>query len=368
MSDGITRSDGPYVWPEKLVQSPRPPQLVYLDLNHWISLAKCMSGHKDGGRYQDSLDICIRALESGQAIFPLSDSTYVEVNKIRRHSQRKDLLQAIEMLSRFFVVTSRTIIYELEIEALFDSRMGTRTSPAGRVNYLDWGVARAFGMVGGFRVYDESDNDVTEEAARTNPMGYENFMTMLNEAELKFNRVILEGPTEAEESELRALGWRPEGVTEIASRRLEQEKELVEKLNNEPRWRRGRTRDVITVREMEIELAESLAKELLKRDTTFAAVFPTRNEARFAFDAMPSFDVSVTMKTAYHRDSNHVWTQNDIHDIDALASTVPYCDFVVTDKAAATHINRAGISDRVNTRVLHSLDELSSHLEIVMNE
>lgn len=356
------------MWPEKLVQPPRPPQLVYLDLNHWISLAKCISGHKDGSKYQDSLDVCLKALESGQAVFPISDSTYVEVNKIRRHNQRKDLSEAIEMLSRFLVVASRTIIYELEIEALLDSRLGVCSFPAGRVSYLEWGVARAFGMVGGFRVYDEAENDVTDEVARRHPLGYDNFMALLDGAELALNRMILEGPTEDEESKLRASGWNPEGIADVIDKRLEQEKELVEILTNDSKWRRGRTRDVVSVREIEIEISSNLATELVKRNTTFATVFSTQEEARLAFDAMPSFDVSVTMKTAYHRDLSHGWTQNDIHDIDALASTVPYCDVVVTDKAAASHINRAGIAERTDTKVIHSLDDLSALLYEAMNE
>ncbi len=49
---------------------------------------------------------------------------------------------------------------------------------------------------------------------------------------------------------------------------------------------------------------------------------------------MPSSLVAITLKTRYHADSNHRWTTNDIHDIDALAVAVPYCDAVFTDKAA----------------------------------
>ena len=44
---------------------------------------------------------------------------------------------------------------------------------------------------------------------------------------------------------------------------------------------------------------------------------------RRAFDSMPSFDVSVSMKTAYHKDPSHRWNPNGIHDIDALASNLP---------------------------------------------
>jgi hypothetical protein len=73
---------------------------------------------------------------------------------------------------------------------------------------------------------------------------------------------------------------------------------------------------------------------------------------------MPSFDVAVTLKTEYHRDPGHRWTPNDIHDVDALGSTLPYCDIVVTDKAVASHAVRTGLADRLRTVVLPRLSDV----------
>jgi hypothetical protein len=87
-------------------------------------------------------------------------------------------------------------------------------------------------------------------------------------------------------------------------------------------------------------------------------LFLAYEAARAAFDAMPSYDVAVTMKVEYHRDPSHVWRVNDIHDIDALGSTLPYCDIVVTDKAAASHARRTGLADRLGTTILSRLDDL----------
>ena len=77
---------------------------------------------------------------------------------------------------------------------------------------------------------------------------------------------------------------------------------------------------------------------------------------------MPSFDVAVALKSSYHRDAMHLWTQNDIHDINALASTIPYCDIVVTDKAMASHAIRTGLAERLNTIVLARLSDLPKYL------
>jgi hypothetical protein len=78
---------------------------------------------------------------------------------------------------------------------------------------------------------------------------------------------------------------------------------------------------------------------------------------------MPSVDVAVTIKTALHKNKEHRWTPNDIADIDALGSTIPYCDVVVTDTAMASLANETGLAERLETTVLSSLPELERHLE-----
>jgi hypothetical protein len=146
-----TRVEPEYVWPKTLRLPSRPPKLVYLDLLHWVSLAKANSGHRDGARFADVLGACVRAVEGGVAVFPISDTIYMELSKIGQHRQRRDLRDVIELVSRYRVITSRVIIANHEVEALLDELVGPSSRPINDMHYLDWGVARAFGMVGGFR-------------------------------------------------------------------------------------------------------------------------------------------------------------------------------------------------------------------------
>ena len=103
MRDGATRVEVPYLWPSTLRASPRPPKLVYLDLLHWIRLAKAMTGRSDGKSAKEVLDVCMRAREEGRALFPIADAIYIEVSKIKQHRQRRDIRLAIEALSGYFV-------------------------------------------------------------------------------------------------------------------------------------------------------------------------------------------------------------------------------------------------------------------------
>jgi hypothetical protein len=58
----------------------------------------------------------------------------------------------------------------------------------------------------------------------------------------------------------------------------------------------------------------------------------------------------------------HRWTPNDIHDVDAMGSTLPYCDIVVTDKAVASHAKRTKLTERLDTIVLWRLSDLLQHV------
>lgn len=348
------------LWPATLELPLRPPKLIYLDLNHWVNLAKAFSGHSDGARHADALAALVDAANRGVAVVPLSDSIYTEVGKMKQHRQRRHLREVIEAVSRYAVVTARPVVSTHEVETMLDLVVGINPTPINTMRYLDWGLARAFGMVGGFRIYDKIDGrDVTAKARRNWPEGAAAFDAWLASAELALNRCVLEGPSSPEEeAHLKRLGYRSDGHVATAERRAQQEVEQTARFDMSPNWRRGRIRDVIAARELLIELTDIVSRGLTERGMTIEDAFPDEEDARHAFDSMPSFDVAVTLKASYHRDPNHRWKVNDITDIDALCSTIPYCDVVVTDKAVASHANRTGLAERFATVVTAQLSEV----------
>jgi hypothetical protein len=362
LSEGADRTDAGYVWPKTLRLPPRPPKLVYLDLNHWIGLAKALAGHEDGRGYVEVLTSVLSAVERKAAVFPISDSIYFEVSKIQQHRQRRDLREVIEKVSGYMVVTSRSVISTHEIEALLDRAVGPNPNPINTMDYLDWGVARAFGMVGGFRIKTGSGEDVTAKVRLQHPAGPAAFDRVLADAELDLNRRMIEGPTAEEEPELHRLGWDPRGALDILKRRAEAEIDQVRRFDSDSRWRRGRIRDVVAAREMLIEINEALFRAFSERGARLETVLPQPRDVRRAMDSMPSFDVAVSLRAAYHRNPRHRWTPNDIVDIDALGSTLPYCDIVATDTAAASHVRRTRLAERLDTIVLSRLVELLEYI------
>jgi hypothetical protein len=231
------------------------------------------------------------------------------------------------------------------------------------MDYLDWGVMRAFGVDGRLRIKRRSTGeDVTSEFRASYAEGADAFDAFVANAALRLNRAVLDGPSESEEQGLRQLGWNPMAAFQIAERRAKEELEQVKRFDLDPSWRRGRIRDVVAARELIIEINGPLRRGLLERGASLEAMCPGPEQARHAFDSMPSFDVAVTLKASYHTNSAHRWKRNDIHDIDALGSTLPYCDIVVTDKAVASHVRRTGLDERLKTIAFSNLAELPIYL------
>src|SRR5260370_34720029 len=115
-----------------------------------------MAGHRAGEAYVEVLTVCLRASESGEAVFPISDSIYFEISKIGPYRQRLHLCEVIETMSRFMVVTSRSVVSTHEIESLLDRIAGPTPKPINSMDYLDSVVARSLGMGVAFTVGSSS--------------------------------------------------------------------------------------------------------------------------------------------------------------------------------------------------------------------
>jgi hypothetical protein len=219
-------------------------------------------------------------------------------------------------------------------------------------------VLQAFGKRGGLHVRSD-EGDVTDAARQRWAGGAAAFDAWREDGERQLDRAVLRGPTDAEAPALRASGWDPTVARRIATERASQEREQAARLAAEPRWRRGRLRDVVAARYLAIEatpmLGESLARYCLSLQEIGGGDV---EDARRFTDAMPSADVHISLLTAAHSNPQTSWVPNDIFDIDALSVAVGYCDVVVSERHATHVLKAAGVADRLGTRVGATLDEL----------
>jgi hypothetical protein len=349
------------VWPPTLRRPVGDAPIVYLDLNHWISLAKASVGHEQGEAFHQVLEACRTAVNNRAAIFVLAGAHYFEMLKIASPRQRNDVAQVMEDLTRFSTLLDRTVVMRLELSAALDHVL--RLEPRDpHVDLVATGVAHAFGRSGGFTIQDcATGADAT--ASFREQYGPEKFDAYMANAMLGFERNCLRGPVTQDEIEkLRTLGYDHQRVLQVAQRRAEEEQAQRLRLDGEGPWRRRRLRDVVSARELLIEFQNLAPAALQERGVSLEDVF-TSPQAGIAFmQSMPSTDVGITLKTAWHRNRDKRWSANDIYDIDAMALAVPYCDVVVTEKACQHALVSAGVDMRMKTIILRELAQLPSTL------
>lgn len=362
MHPGIGRSDVPHAWPPTLTRPSGDVRVIYLDLNHWISLAKASVRHRDGDRHREALAVLRGSAASGRAVFPLSSAHYMEMTGISDPRQRSHLAGVMEELSGFSSFVSRSIVIQLELEAALDAlSVKRRVEPLASVPILGHGVLQAFGKRGGLRIGSD-DGDVTDLARQEWPGGPLAFDQWRSDAELAMERAMLRGPEDDEIPRLKTLGWDGSVARRTAEARARAERDQAARFAAEPRWRRGRTRDVVSARYMLIELREVASEALRARGLALEDVWHSPEAARQMIDCMPSADVAVTLLTAGHRNPQTKWTSNDIFDLDALSVAVPYADVVVTERHAHHTLHAQEAPSRCGTTLLCTLDELAQVL------
>lgn len=351
----------------------RPPvPLVYLDLNHYIQLAKASragAGHTTGtGKaitvlpgYDALLDSARRAKLERRAIFPLSSVHFMEVaHAVPSPRQRGHVTDTMEELSDFAYLLGRPSLVQLEITAGLDKLYGTATSYAS-VPLLQNSALWAFGRNSGFRFVNERTGEDLEPQLRKE-LGDEAFEKQLAEMNYLRERKLLEGPQDAEVPELRRRGYAPETYEVGTQSRLDFELETSAILDNDPAWRRGRLRDLVFGREVAHEWMRPLVLHLQQREQDgFRHDDPEDMVALWA--AMPQVQVAVSMKTHYHRNPAHGWKINHIADIDALAIAYAYCDAVFTDGEARAALVNSRELRAFGADVFRNAQELADWLD-----
>ncbi len=338
---------GKLIWAQ--VMRPRSA-LVYLDLNHFIYLARADTGAGGAPKgYPELLNSARSAVRDMRAVFPLSGEHLWELSAIKDPQQRKHLADVMEELSDFNYLLGRTEIAQLEIEAgireLFDEVPPLVGLPLVRSTF-GW----AFGMRGGMMIRDEEGLDASESVRRE--MGEEKYDRFMRLANYTMERRMLEGPGDDEIALLRAeYGYAPEVARETHLSRLEFELDLSRRLVENPRWRRGRLRDVVSAREISHEWMDVINRVNQQRNREGGPVldFSNDDQARRLMAALPHTQVAISIKTRYHRDPGHRWTVNDITDIDAISVAYAYCDAVFTDRAV-----RAALVNSIELRAVAS--------------
>lgn len=335
----------------------RPPvPLVYLDLNHYINLAKANMAASDPSKaskvlagYPELLEAARKANADGRAIFPLSIVHMLEmalrVPSPRQRADVADVADVMEELSGFTYLMGRPTLALLEIDAGLDLVYGTPENPDAYLPLLGSSFGWAFGRVVKLRITDRIGADNTARVRQR--MGEAAYAAFIARADYIRERKMLEGPVDSDLSALHKYGYDPEQTRKSTLSRLGFEQDTAWVLAADPQWRtNGRLRDVISARDVFHEWIDIFVRHQQVRERAGLPhdLLEADHMAGF-WAAMPQVQVAISIKTRYHRNPRRTWKSNDIADIDAMSIAYPYCDAVLTDQEA-----RAAMKDSPDRR------------------
>lgn len=329
MSDGlrIPMSED-LVWAK--VTRPRTP-LVYLDLFAIVRMARARRGADADPAYLELYEAALKAKHEKRAMFPLSSEHVWELSKITDPKQRAALADIFESLSDFQYMLGRTTIAELEFEAGMAHLMGEDNDTLC-LPLLRQTLGNAFGMVGGLKILDKHGEDSSEEVRAT--MGDAEYDELMAQMNYLMEHMLLRGPSDDDLVRIRKNpNYQPERAISGQLSRVAFELETKRILDKDPKWRRGRLRDVISAREFVHEWLDMFNRVHLDRIARGLPSFDTGDpKIRNLLASMPHSQVAISVKTRFHQNSNHDWKPNHVVDIDALSVAYAYCEAVFPDK------------------------------------
>lgn len=176
---------------------------------------------------------------------------------------------------------------------------------------------------------------------------------------------MLRGPSDEDLEVLRAdPNFQPEVAIEGQKQRVQWELDTERVLNEHPKWRRGRLRDLIGAREIVHEWMDMYTRMRIDRRKAGLPDFdPPDNEMRSFIGSMPHTQVAISVKTRYHKNPLHKWTVNDIVDIDAVSIAYAYCEAVFPDKAVRAALQSSKELRAIGTFVPRRPEELTDWLD-----
>jgi hypothetical protein len=343
-----------------------PPALVenaptvYLDTNHWVTLAKARLNRSDAAHASRCYELLQSATTNGRLRVVLSTASYQEVARaVPTIRQRSDLADVMSEITRFQTIRQRSDLIGMQVEQALHERFGRPMFPS-RLEVFGFGVGFAFS---GTPFVPSIVGDLPQGAATMADLfgGEDAYNELLSRTSELMEYLCLRGPRPEDLPNMPGYDLTP--INRIEKEQAEREQELADMLAGDPQLK-SRLSDIVVARELYWELGHDLARLLWSAGVTVDSFFYKGKEWVTDFvESLPSFAVRKALKMRSFKNASRAWTPNDMRDLEHLSLAVPYCDVVVTEKHATAVLTDAGLDKALETRVVADLSELERFLE-----
>jgi hypothetical protein len=315
--------------------------IIYFDQMVWINFLKCQKGITPySTKYNKVYQKVIETSDSNKHKYPISACHLMESIKRADLTSRKDLLELIFKVSKFYSISPWTEIYPLEIINAVAKSLGEKPFDISKDVFGDW-TDKCF--LQKMEIVFPGDSSVPDEVK-------ESFRAVLKD---------------------------PKAIAEALSHKsssdnlTDQDKKLAEKFekirqteytHKDKQMRKKIAFARFFVSELAQELAEITSSLPLDVEKYAKDVFSNEEKINNFVKDVPAAYVLFILNYARNTNKSRKIEPNDFYDLNALAAAIPYCDIVVTEREWANILIDNGIDKLYDTIILYEVEKLEELL------
>ena len=321
--------------------------IVVLDTKDWIHISQ-----RANRRHFEAL--CSHSSKGVR--FPLSETVLQELFGGSTTAQRQVIVRAIEALGMSFVQNS-DVVWHHEIESALETHIGPDRfyrPPLGPVSY----VTDIFGFLGStnpkLRI-DRDGQDVTEDYLRVHPEKAVAVKAAQDGLPASVAKSFL--------CEEEKIGWLPSLIDREVVPRFNKAMDSYQEMPPAVRERFLR-RLASTIVLIELKDSVPLGIACAARGKQLREVLGEGLDlhGNSIMNVVPSFDSLVLLTEALIHRGQQI-TRNDLQDAQHLAATLPYADFVMTDKDMKSRFASSSLVSKARAEVVSDMDQLLEELD-----
>ncbi|WP_447982597.1 hypothetical protein [Achromobacter kerstersii] len=308
--------------------------IVFLDQNKWIELARVHSGHISSGPVAELLPQLIAAVQERRVLFPLSASNIMETAKRNDHESRRHVAETQAILSLGYVHRSRASRIAIELRLAIQRRFGAE--PAAMP--LNWAFAPGF-----MHAFEPMDDLIAgpEERGRVRSAN-----SLMHPAALYLDFMVNQEDARRRE----AIAALTRGLAELVVR-IESRRQLLADKSVDFRRRAYAAQSWV-------ENLDLLNKTVAALGYSFDQLRTLGDQAlRALLEDIPTMNVEVEMAARLESGTGSL-SPNDVLDMQSFYTAIPYSARIVAEKAAISRAKQARLDSKYGVALSRTLDDL----------
>lgn len=319
------------------------PKFIYLDQNKWIDLAKAIINPKHNTQYHEVSQLIQNKVESQEWLFPLSLVHFIETLRRSEPGSRRRLALVMSKISKQSAIKSYVDIEEIELFNLLAKVHAPNEVRA--VQPIEYNVLTAIGVT---KVELSAKSYMPSCLVRE----VATLLIQLISDDYLFEKMIMD-------IECDSLLAKIDGEDRQAVDMWTAEQSFLKPFSGELKYK------VFLLRQIAPFLAMAASRFAIHFNLSKDEVIPYNamskpEDALRYFEGVPSLETRIRLMFDRMRNPEHKIELHDSRDISFLATAIPYCDIVITERTWKHVANSQGLCKKYNTVVESNLNYLLS--------